>query len=111
MDLIMLIFGCLVILIGSAVGGFIAVMVVEGYGYAKLHSRIYSLEQTGRSALGVEARQDKAARMSEAAAKAVLIMKEEGEQSEKTKKLIGLAVEYPDIALDLVKKVGLKGLV
>lgn len=111
MDILVLIFGAILALVGAGVGGFVAGMVYYGYGYANLDSRLNAMSNKLASGAGIQARQDKAERMSLAMADAMLVFKDESiPKEEKTKAMLGLAGKYPDVALDLVKQIGLKGL-
>jgi hypothetical protein len=101
-----------VVILGAFVGGFVANMLIQGYGYANLNNKLVRLENKMNSGLGVEVKQEKAQRMQSAMAEAMLIMKDEAiAKEDKTKALLGLAGKYPDVAFDLVKKVGVKGLI
>lgn len=111
MDFLTLLWGSILVLLGSFLGGFVASMVVQGYGYAQLDQKIENVRNKLYSGGGVVARQEKAERLQGAMAEAVLIMKDEGiPKEEKTKHLLALAGKYPDVAFDLVKKVGLNGI-
>lgn len=112
MDIFLIIWGSILVLIGAGVGAFVAGMIYYGYGYANLDSRMNSLSNKLASGAGVQVRQEKAERISLAMADAMLIFKDESiPKEEKTKAMLGLAGKYPDVALDLVKQVGLKGLI
>ena len=92
-------------------GGFVAVLLVQGYGYANLANKLARIENKIASAQGVEVKAEKGQRIQLALIEAAQIMKnEEIPKEEKTKALMGLAAKYPDVALDLVKKVGVNGL-
>lgn len=111
MEILVFLSGLIVALIGSAVGGFIAVMVVQGYGYANLAGKMQRIENKMASGLGIEVKAEKASRLQEAMVKVMAVMKDENvPKEEKSKALMSVAAEYPDVALDLVKKVGIKGL-
>jgi len=111
MDILTLIWVSILVLIGSFLGGFVASMVVQGYGYVNLENRISALNNKLYAGAGVGARQEKAERINLAMADAMLIFKDENiPKEEKTKAMLALAGKYPDVALDLVKQVGVKGL-
>lgn len=110
-NIIIIIFGGIGVVIGCIVGSFCATLVVEGWGYAQLRYKIESLENKIKSAQGVEVRTEKAQRLQGAVIEAAAIMKDENiPKEEKTKALMALAAKYPDVALDLVRKVGINGL-
>jgi len=111
MDLLYYFFALIVAFIGCVIGAFSAVFLIQGYSFAQLNSKIARIENRFNAAAGVEVKHEKAERMSAAMAKVVLVMKDESiPKEEKTKALMSVAAEYPDVAFDLVKKVGLKGL-
>jgi hypothetical protein len=97
----------IVVFIGSAIGGFIFRMMSETH----LERRVASLEGKIISGLGVERRQEKSERMQAAMAEALAIMKDENiPKEQKTQALLKVAAAYPDVALDLLKKLGKGGL-
>lgn len=114
MDLVtplLVVFGLIALLIGAFCGGFICTLLVTGQGVAQFNKRLTSIEMGDKGQKGVEVRQEKAERMSLAMAKVVGIMKDEAiPKEEKMKHVLSVAGEFPDVAFDLVKKVGLKGL-
>lgn len=111
MDILLIFIGLIAVVIGSAVGGFVAVLLVQGYGYTNLNFKLQRIENKIASAQGVEVKAEKGQRMQAALIEAAQIMKDENiPKEEKTKALMGLAAKYPDVAMDLVKKVGINGL-
>lgn len=111
MDLLVLISGFLVLLLGAFAGSFLCTLIVTGYGIATLERKLKSLENKIYGDTGVQARAQQGERMGEAMAKAALVMKDESiPKEEKTKALMQVALEYPDVAMQLVKKIGLKGI-
>jgi len=101
----------LALLLGAFAGTFAVGMVVSGFSNAQIMARLNRLESRIFAMAGNEVKSEKAARMSAAMAEAMLIMKDESiPKEDKTKALLGLAGKFPDVAFDLVKKVGINGL-
>lgn len=100
----------LTLLLGSFAGTFAVGMVISGVSNAQLMGRLNKLEGKIYSEQGVQAKSEKAERIQQAMAEAVIIMKDENiPKEEKMKNLMPLIGKYPDVAFDLIKKVGLKG--
>ncbi len=111
MDYLLLLSGALVVFIGAAVGGFVSVLLVQGYGYAQLNNKIVRVENKLASGLGVQAREQQGEEMQEVMLQAAQIIKnDEIPKEDKTKHLLNLALQHPAVAMSLVKKFGLKGL-
>jgi len=111
MDLILMIFGSIVVLIGSAVGGFVAVLLVQGYGYTQLFNKLVRIENKMASGLGVQAKEEQNEEMQSVMLEVAQIMKDDAiPKEDKTKHLLNIAIQHPKIALSLAKKIGLKGL-
>ena len=90
------------LLMGVIVG--YATVLVRDYRLAKIEKEVERLTMAAISVKGNEAREAKAARMEEAMAKAALIMQNK-EVTDKKSAILQLALEYPDIAMSLAKKV------
>lgn len=111
MDLLLILSGGIVVFIGAAVGGFVSVLLVQGYGYAQLNNKIVRVENKLASGLGVQAREEQTEEMQEVMMQAAQIIKDEGiPKEDKTKHLINLALQHPKVSMSLIKKFGLKGL-
>lgn len=111
MDLIVMLGGAIVVFIGAVVGGFVAVLLVQGYGYANLNNKLVRIENKLASGLGVQAREEQSQEMQEVMLQAAQIMKDESiTKEDKPKALINLGLQHPKVAMQLLGKVGLKGL-
>lgn len=111
MDYLLLLIGLIAVFIGAAVGGFVSVLLVQGYGYAQLNNKIVRVENKIASAQGVQAREEQNQELQEVMLQAAQIMKDESiSKEDKPKMLINLGLQHPAVAMQLIKKVGLKGL-
>lgn len=86
---------------GGMIGGWLS-NYSQHLRLQSLEFRVESLRNKIVSPMGVQARQEKAERQSEAMAKVMILVKDGKEYKEA---LIEVAKEYPDVALDLAKKV------
>jgi len=76
-----------------------------------VEKRAYSKYMREKSSQSNAKQSEKKERMGEAMARAVLIMKDENiPKEDKMKHLLNLAGEFPDVAFDVAKKVGINGL-
>jgi len=107
---ILLLGGAITLLLGSFAGSFAAKMLFEGLSHARIEARLNQLEGKFYSGQGLAAKAEKNERLQEAIVKAAAIMKGEEDQNAKNQKLLALATEYPDVAIQLAGKIGLKGL-
>jgi len=105
MELLWYVAGGIVVFVGSSIGGFVAGFIFNEFAYYGLDRRIFSLENKAKSSLGVQAREEKSVRMGEAIARAVAL-KAEGKEAKEIVQTV--ALEYPDLAMDIAGKL-LKG--
>lgn len=89
--------GCFTVLAWSLMG------YIRDFRITKLENAVDSIQMTEKSAKGVSARAEKAERMQTAMVEVAAIMKNP-EIPDKQGAIMQLALKYPDIALDLVKK-------
>ena len=87
---------------GSLVGGFLANLFYGFFGYSGLHNRLLSLENSIRGNKGVAVKVGREQRMSAAIAEGAAMLKEGTAPLEVVK---SLAPRYPDVAMELVKKI------
>jgi len=110
MSLIMVAGAGLALIISGIVGGFMARMFVDGWGYARLENEINALRNKINSGLGVEAKAEKKIIKEERLAMAAAdfaALKESGLSMPEIIK--ELAPKYIDIAPDILKMLGIKG--
>jgi len=110
MELIeMAVLGILILVFGGLSSGFWSILIWKLRDYSlerrvkDVEKQLESMVMTEKSALGVAAREQKAARMAEAMAEITGIMTN-AEIPDKKTAIMGLAAKYPDIAFDIAKK-------
>jgi hypothetical protein len=91
---------------GGLIGGFVARLIFDKWGFSNLERRLYSLENSIKGSVGVAARAEKAERLTLAIAEGTKMVQEGKEVKEVIKEL---AIKYPDVALDIVKRLGKGG--
>jgi len=87
-------------------GGTIVSYLYSRASIASLEAQIVSMRMRAQQPDAVQARKDKAERMSSAMTEVLIGIKAEGAKPEEVIKAV--AAKYPDVALDVVKK-GMKG--
>jgi hypothetical protein len=91
-------------------GSFLCTLLVTGYGVAQFEKRLKSIEMTEKSYLGVQAKQENSEEMQAVMLEAAGILKDENiSKEDKPKRLIALAMQHPGVAMKLINKFGLKG--
>lgn len=100
LDFATLVWFSLLVFVGSVIGGFVAHMLVEGYGYANMEKRLYAVERAERGTLSADVRKGKAERKQLALAEAIALHQSGVKPADIFKQL---APKYSDVALELVK--------
>jgi hypothetical protein len=91
----------LLVFAGSVLGGFLANLIYGYFGYHNLDSRLLSLENTIRGNKGVAVKAGKEQRMAAAIAEGAAMLQQGHKPADILK---ALAPRYPDVAMDMVKK-------
>jgi len=93
-------------LIGSFMASTLWNMLRER-SYFSLERRVKALENSLAGSVSVDKKAERSERFQEAAAQALAIMQDKSiEPDVRNQKLMSLAAQYPDVALQLVKKFG-----
>lgn len=110
LSFIWLIGGGIALIISGIVGGFLARIFLDSFGYSKLEAEMISLRNKINGNLGVEVKAEKQKLKDERLAMAIaeyVALKESG--ADNAQILKELAPKYIDIAPEVLKMMGVKG--